>query len=120
MPIKTFTSLRGLAVLIYDPQASIFCYVDKPARANGVDCFTAMNIQEALRIIEIENPDIVFVSGNALSEDTMAFLKTLKETDSAIYIIRIADEETAEDEIFYRTLITPVIDIEINDILKKY
>ena len=78
LPIKTFTSLRGLAVLIYDPQASIFSYVDKPARANGVDCFTAMNVHEALRIIEIENPDIVFVSGNALSEDDMSFLKNFE------------------------------------------
>ena len=119
MPIKTFTSLRGLAVLIYDPQTSIFSYVETPARTNGVDCFTAMNIPEALRIIETENPDIVFVSSDVLSEDNMSFLKALKEKDSTIYVIRIADKEIAEDEIFFRTLITPVIDLEINDILKE-
>ncbi|MHB8881534.1 MAG: PAS domain-containing sensor histidine kinase [Thermodesulfovibrionales bacterium] len=121
IPIKTFTSLRGLAVMCYDPRQEIFGYIEPPARTAGIDFFTALNMREIQRIVEYDNPDVIFVSASGLSDDIVSFLMTKRDEGDRLYIIKVQDAdspEIPEDDLFFRTLVTPVSDIEINDILK--
>lgn len=121
IPIKTFTSIKGLAAMCYDPRQEIFGYIENPARSIGIDFFTALNVREMQRIVEYDNPDIIFISVAGLSDDILSFLKTKRAEASRFYIIKIQNrdsDETTEDDIFFRTLTTPLIDVEINDILK--
>jgi anti-sigma regulatory factor (Ser/Thr protein kinase) len=122
LPMKTFTSIKGLAVMAYDPLKEIFGYIEGPAHSNGVDFFTALNIREIQRIIEYDNPDVIFISTVALSDEILSFLKTKKIEDKGLHIIKIQDaeqDEASEDDLFFSTIMTPVIDVEINDILKE-
>ncbi len=121
MPLKTFSSPRGLAVLIYDPRHEISACLEDPVRSRGIDSFVSTNAQELLRIIEYENPDVLFVSDSSLSTESVSFLQMTKCENKGLYIVRVQDyrpDEAMDDEIFYRTLTTPVIDVEINDILR--
>lgn len=121
MPLKTFTSLKGLAVLMYDPVLEFYSTVERPVRAHGIDCFTALNAGEVRRIVEYENPDIVFVSDSRLSGEVASFLKDKRSEGSGLYVVRIRDDEQddpGDDGLVFQDIISPVTDIEVNDILK--
>lgn len=121
VPVKTFTSIRALAAMCYDPAQEIFGYIEGPARSGGIDFFTALNLQELRRVIEYDNPDVIFVSPAGLSDEVLSFLKAMRSEDDGLYIVKIQDtdkDETEGDAMYFRTLFTPVVDLEINDILR--
>lgn len=122
IPAKTFTSLKGLAAMCYDPLEEIFGYIEPPVHSSGIDFFTALNLQELRRIIEYDNPDILFVGSGSLSGDIASFLITQCNEDNRLHIVKIQDgdpDKAPEDDMFFRILSTPVVDVEINDILKE-
>ena len=118
VPIKTLTSLSSMAALIYDPLALIFPYIERPARSHKMDCFTSLTFKEAQRILDFENPDILFVSGASLSPDTLLFLKTVKQDNPHLYLVKIHDETADHDKLFFTTLQPPVTDTEMGSLMQ--
>lgn len=116
MPLKTFTSIKGMGVMIFDPGETIFGYVEPPVRQKGCDCFTVRNAREAWRVFEFENPDVIFANGDAMNEEHERLLRRIVEADPESYLVGICTSEAAA-EIFHQILSAPVADIEINDIL---
>lgn len=119
MPLRTFTSPKNFAALLLDPAAVIFPYLEPPLRSRDLSSFIARTPAEALRIAALERPDLLFVDAQSLTPDVRACVGALRDADPELTVIAIGTNESGADSLFSRTLLAPVLDVEIGSLLQE-
>jgi PAS domain S-box-containing protein/putative nucleotidyltransferase with HDIG domain len=112
---------KHLAVLVIDPKRIIRKYLEEPLRRKEVFLSIADDITDAELLYQQERHDIIFVYEPSPAEEIMQFIKKTETGDTIIpAVINLSDNEpTKDDKIFYKTMVTPVLDIEIFEILQE-
>ncbi|MBI5694539.1 MAG: PAS domain-containing sensor histidine kinase [Nitrospirae bacterium] len=113
------SSGRDVAVMVHDPDACIFGYVEGPLKGKGASCFITKTPDEARRIFEYERPDVVIVRHEALGPEMAGFLSGIMAAARRPVVVNITDGEGhAGDAIYDLTLTAPVADVEVFELLR--
>jgi PAS domain S-box-containing protein len=113
------SSGKDLAAMMFDPQDAIFRYLEGPLQHKEVSYFIAKNLFEARRITDYERPDVIFVHHESVTAEVSDFLISLAN-DLKPLIVAIGGQAVPGETMTYsRTLVYPVVDIEIYDVLKE-
>lgn len=107
---------HDLAAIIIDPHQEIYNWLEAPLKKAGVSCFIARNLFEARRIVERERPEMVFAEPASLTDQLRRFLGKLNGGVRRISVGAVAG--VVEDPFYHQELLTPVIDIELFELIE--
>lgn len=120
--VHTVQSGQDLAALIIDPAQQIFHTFEKPFRSEGVSCYIARTPEDADQIVQYEAPQIVIFDPDALDDAWHPLLGRLRSAhkQESPFLVHVQKEmQSSSDNDCDFSMVTPVIDLEIFDMLRE-
>jgi PAS domain S-box-containing protein len=108
---------KDIAALIMDPQQSIYTSIEPQLRYKGVSCYITRNLHETERVLQREQPELLFVASSACSAAVVRSLAAWGE--HSLYVLVDDALSGAMPDGFSMMLTMPVIDVEIFEIIDE-
>lgn len=109
-------SSQDIAVLIVDPGGEIYTWIEPHLLHKGVARYIASSLEEVTRVCEREQPELVFVAAAVCIGRMQSFLEGYRKQ---ALIVAVEDGSSTGSASFSRILTTPVMDVEVFELIDE-
>lgn len=106
---------QDIAALIVDPNQEIYSSIEPHLRHKGVSCYVARTLHEVTRVCRREQPELIFVAESSLNKVTKDYLAEYGKKALMVAV----DGDLTEEGSFASYVTTPVMDVEIFEIIDE-